>query len=633
MISANLIIAAIVVAVLYQAEISGTRERLRETVQSQARLIESVARYDAASETSLKDEHPDFDPAEATLSQIVAAHESYSRFGKTGEFTMARLEDDSMVFLLSHHLDTVNRPDAIPIDADLAEPMRRALRGQSGTMIGTDYKGNPVVAAYEPVAVLNYGLVAKIDLAEIRFSFLPAEMYALFATLFLTALGALLFRRVSEPVIEKLVSFSADLERQLEVIQVGQEDLKMWEIVFKGAGWGLVIVDAHSHKIVSANPSFAEMHGYELEEVQTINLRDVFCEEERPLLPARSREVHETGGLVYESIHVRKDGTTFPVLTSARAIYDDEGNVRYRAINFQDISERKRHESIVHALTTDFNQVEGRTFFEVVSRYLSKILNLECVYVAVPVSEKTNTVKVAGGWCEEESIDLMEYSLDGTPCEMVFQDSFCSIPSGVQEQFPRDEYLREKNIEGYIGIRLMNRDSEILGILVATSKMNIQNPDEARSIFGAFTRRIVAEIERSRYQKALYESESLYRAIVEDMPVIVCQFDPAGEILFVNKAAQACFDSASSALIGKKVIDYVQKSRRKELMKKVRSLTAEAPIVSFEIDTDKSGDTRWYGWSVRALFDAERAVTAYQSIGLDVTQSKHDQDEPPDARA
>jgi hypothetical protein len=116
------------IAILYHAALDEERSRLVETAQSQARLMEAVARFDEV--YSL--DYPEGSKA-ATIAQIKDAHERYLGFGETGEFTLARRVGDDIVFVLRHrHLD-MDKPQPVPFDSNFAEPMRRALSGQSGT--------------------------------------------------------------------------------------------------------------------------------------------------------------------------------------------------------------------------------------------------------------------------------------------------------------------------------------------------------------------------------------------------------------------------------------------------------------------------------------------------------------------
>ena len=77
----------------YNEHFKDEEARLVTTVQSQARLLEAVARFDAR-------QSPDYPggSAEATLSQMVDAHKEYEGLGETGEFIVARCEDDLIVF-------------------------------------------------------------------------------------------------------------------------------------------------------------------------------------------------------------------------------------------------------------------------------------------------------------------------------------------------------------------------------------------------------------------------------------------------------------------------------------------------------------------------------------------------------
>lgn len=199
--SVSLTAGGIAIAVLYRASMEQQRARLIETAQSQARLLEAVARYDAQYTT---EEYPQ-GAAAATLSQIIDAHENYKGFGKTGEFTLSRREGHKIIFLLSHRHYDMDHPRPLLWDSVLSEPERRALSGESGTVIALDYRETLVLAAYEPVqGLLDWGIVAKIDLAEIRAPFIKAAVVAGAGAFFVISLGVLLFIGVTNPLIMEL---------------------------------------------------------------------------------------------------------------------------------------------------------------------------------------------------------------------------------------------------------------------------------------------------------------------------------------------------------------------------------------------------------------------------------------------
>ena len=200
MMTVSLIITGITIKILYDTAFEENRARLVETVKSQTRLIEAVARFDA---THSQQDHPEGAVA-ATLSQIIDAHENYEGFGETGEFTLARREGDDIVFVLNSRHIASTAVGSIPFNSTLAEPMRQALLSRSGTIIGLDYRGEMVLAAYEPVAALNLGMVAKIDSSEIRRPFIRAGSMTGIIAIFVITVGALLFLRISNPLIEQL---------------------------------------------------------------------------------------------------------------------------------------------------------------------------------------------------------------------------------------------------------------------------------------------------------------------------------------------------------------------------------------------------------------------------------------------
>ena len=94
--------------------------------------------------------------------------------------------------------------------------MRRALNGFSGTVIGLDYRGKTVLAAHEPVPALNLGIVAKIDLSEIREPFIRSGLTAAVVAFLVVSAGTVLFFRVGAPIIERLEAYAQDLEMEVE---------------------------------------------------------------------------------------------------------------------------------------------------------------------------------------------------------------------------------------------------------------------------------------------------------------------------------------------------------------------------------------------------------------------------------
>jgi hypothetical protein len=211
----GVIVETVTMGLLYTTAIKEGRTRLKETAQSQARLIEAIARFDA----QYSKDYP-LGAREATLSQVIDAHNKYQGFGETGEFTLSKKAGDKIVFLLSHRHFDLESPKPVPFDSKLAQPMRLALLGQSGTIIGLDYRGEKVLAAYEPVGELDLGIVAKIDLSEIRRPFIIAAFISAIIGIVVIGVGVALFFKITNPLIEKLYKTIRDLKKTSEEVKI-----------------------------------------------------------------------------------------------------------------------------------------------------------------------------------------------------------------------------------------------------------------------------------------------------------------------------------------------------------------------------------------------------------------------------
>ncbi|MBW2084665.1 MAG: response regulator, partial [Deltaproteobacteria bacterium] len=138
------------------------------------------------------------------------------------------------------------------------------------------------------------------------------------------------------------------------------EAFSTWAQVFQHAGWGLAVTDSEDQTLRVMNPAFALMYGYDVEELQGMSLAELFSPQSRPSLARHIHEVNERGRLIFESQHLRRDGTVFPVLVNMTAVKDDQGNVLYHVNNIQDISRQKRTEEELQRMAVQAEKHERK---------------------------------------------------------------------------------------------------------------------------------------------------------------------------------------------------------------------------------------------------------------------------------
>ncbi|MBF0445963.1 MAG: ABC transporter substrate-binding protein [Magnetococcales bacterium] len=349
---ACLIIGSVSIWVFYTTSLEQQRARLIDTVTSQARFMETVAKFDNKMSQELAKISSDIplailsimkDHKSATFFQIEEAFKNHPGFGETGEFTLAKRVDDQIVFIWRHRQFNLNQPDPIPFYSQLAEPMRKALSGMSGTVIGVDYRNTTVVAAYEPVAELNLGVVAKIDLKEIRAPFIKAAVILFGLGILVVAIGSVLFYSISNPMIKRI------LENNRLLKQLGQRN----ESILNSAGEGIFGLDLDGNTIF-INPSGAKMLGWSPKEIIGKNQHQLVHHSkvdgslyESIKCPICSVLKGRKARMVENEVFWRKDRTSFPVQYVSTPIIEEEKIIGI-VVTFNDITKRKQIENILH---------------------------------------------------------------------------------------------------------------------------------------------------------------------------------------------------------------------------------------------------------------------------------------------
>ncbi len=307
-----LAVAAVALVALYRSSLETQRSRLIDLVATREALIDAV--YQASR-----------DP-QAILDLLAEAQREAPSLGTSGEFTVARRDGDTVVFLTPMlHPASGGQPLKMA-GATLAQPMARALAGENGTMIGRDYRGERVLAAFRPVDGPNWGLVAKIDLTEVRAPIVRAGGFALLGTLVLVALGALVFFRVTSPMLRLMEESEERFRSVFEHSRVGKS------------------LTAPDGRLLQVNRAFAEMIGYTVAELQQLDFVRVTHPDDIP----ESREcircllAGERDSYHMEKRYLHRDGHIVWTDVNTSLLRDGSGSPLYFITTVTDVSDRER---------------------------------------------------------------------------------------------------------------------------------------------------------------------------------------------------------------------------------------------------------------------------------------------------
>ncbi len=129
-----------------------------------------------------------------------------------------------------------------------------------------------------------------------------------------------------------------------------EEIMKKHKLLFECAQDAVLYV-RDDGMVIDANDSACKLYGYTYEELLRLNIHDIRHFSMKPYFEHQMLQADE-GGTVFESVHVRKDGTDFAVEVSAKGTIIGSEKVRIHII--RDIAERKlAEEKIIYLANHD----------------------------------------------------------------------------------------------------------------------------------------------------------------------------------------------------------------------------------------------------------------------------------------
>ncbi len=515
---------------------------------------------------------------EKTLKAFVESNANHPRLGETGEFTLARREGDSLHFLRQKH------PEAsAPLDKAVAEPMRAALDGKTGTLLGKDYRGVEVLAAYAPVPHLGWGLVAKIDASEFRSPLLKATVAAISVVMLLVIGGGLLIVQLGKPLIRNLEHSQERLDLAIQGTSHGLWD---WPDVSKDEQWW--------------SPKLYELVGY-----ATDGLTPSLTHFKAFLHPDDIDRLVASIGVtlnqrIPHDIEFRlrtKSGEYRWFRGRAKAIWNAEGNPIRMSGSIEDINKQKQAEEALRQSNEELQaiydgMVDGVLIADAETRQFVRANASICKML---------------GYSEKEMLSTSV--VDIHPAK--------DLPA-ILEDF-------QAQAEGRLGrgedIPVLRKDGSTFCADISTQRTQYNGRPALIGIFRDVT-------ERNRMDKVLRDSEEKYRTYIDNSPTGIFVVDATGRYVEVNPCASRLMGYTREELTRMSIPDILAPEDVPAAMDLFHDLLRTGCGVSGEYCFIRKDGTRFFMSVHAARISADRVI----GFCVDITDRKRVETELRDAK-
>lgn len=149
---------------------------------------------------------------------------------------------------------------------------------------------------------------------------------------------------IEKSTLERLCT----LERKVEKQEETQKALRQWEDIFNQTHWAVTLHEGVSNSFKMVNPAFYTMYNYRMETIKSMSLVELFAPESLEIFAQKQKEAFEKCFATFEAIHIRNDGSKFPVSIDLTVIKNEHDDILYYITNIRDISEQKNaHKSLL----------------------------------------------------------------------------------------------------------------------------------------------------------------------------------------------------------------------------------------------------------------------------------------------
>jgi PAS domain S-box-containing protein len=375
-----------------------------------------------------------------------------------------------------------------------------------------------------------------------------------------------------------------------------KEQLRLSKMAIQQSYEGIAIVDM-ADRIAFVNPSWTKMYGYEERELVGKKLDVVYSTEQ-----TKEIETEEQVSISKESWsgginHQRKDGSTFPTLTTISLLRDSKGRPIAKLIISRDISETKRFEERLSTLSIYSQELNIAKNMDEIYRLtldaMQKVLGFE--YADLMMIDRSMLCTVdQRGYLKPFPLELpLDGSNRGITIKVVRTGNSVLVPDvrkdkdfvesilpGVLSELAVPIKIGERvlgvlNVESKKLNGFNERDQELLEILASNAATAISNLEHAKNL--------------EKQAREIRESQEKFERLFMDNPEAAVYLDPTFHVSDANPRFSELFGYSLDEVKGKHIDDIVVPKNKMEEAKMLGEKFMKGPVYYDTVRQRKDG--------------------------------------------
>ncbi len=280
--------------------------------------------------------------------------------------------------------------------------------------------------------------------------------------------------------------------------------------------------------------------------------------------------------------------------------------LRIAANSIASVLERKQNEAALQAVLEGTVSKTGKDYFRSLLKHLSSVFEADYCLIAEVVDH--NHFKVHTALHKTEFLQPFEYRQQDADFDPERDEQIIHYPHKVYKAFPENQWLKEKNIEGYLAIPILDNNKQILGHIAVMSTKHLDADARELQILKIFAARAGVEMERQRMES---DNQILARIALEN-PNMIMTADLNGRIIFSNPACEKLVKSLQLS-----DIQGLLPENHKSLVKEC--INSDGELVSVEL----SINAYTFQWNYYLQSDLDRV----HMYAIDMTQYRQVEDQ------